>query len=66
MYTIETNQISRKHVALQMCKNHRQEYLFNVYELPIVEPTIRYLHGAVGFPTKVSWLKAICKGNYIS
>jgi hypothetical protein len=66
MYTIETNQISRKHVALQMCKNHCQEYLHNVYELPIVEPTIRYLHGAAGFPTKASWLKAICKGNYIS
>jgi hypothetical protein len=49
-----------------MCKNHCQEYLHNVYELPIVEPTIWYLHGAAGFPTKASWLKAICKGNYIS
>jgi len=66
MYTIKTNQISREHVALQMCKNHRQEYLHNVYELPSVEPTIWYLHGAAGFPTKTSWLKAICKGNYFS
>jgi hypothetical protein len=66
MYTVETNQISREHVALQMGKNHRQEYLHNVYELPSVEPTIRYLHGAAGFPTKTSWLKAICKGNYLS
>ena len=49
-----------------MCKNHRQEYLHNVYELPSVEPTIRYLHGAAGFPTKTSWLKAIRKGNYLS
>ena len=49
-----------------MCKNHRQEYLHNVYELPSVEPTIRYLHGAAGFPTKASWLKAIRKGNYVS
>ena len=49
-----------------MCKNHRQEYLHNVYELPSVEPTIWYLHDTAGFPTKTSWLKAICKGNYLS
>ena len=66
MYTIETNQISPKHVVLQICKNHCQEYLHNLYELPSIEPTIRYLHGAAGFPTKASWLKAICKGNYLS
>jgi hypothetical protein len=66
MYTVETNQISRKHVVLQMCKNHCQEYLHNLYELPSVEPTIRYLHGAAGFPTKASWLKAIRKGNSLS
>ena len=66
MYTIKTNQLTRKYVALQMCKNHCQEYLRKVYELPSVEPTIWYLHGAAGFPTKASWLKAICKGNYLS
>jgi len=66
MYTIETNQISHDHVALQMCKNHHQEYLHNVYELPSVEPTIRYLHGVVSFPTKTSWLNAIRKRNYLS
>jgi hypothetical protein len=66
LYTIEMNQISREHVALQMGKNHCQEYLHNVYELPSVESTIRYLHGAAGFPTKASWLKAIRKGNYLS
>ncbi len=66
MYTVETNQLACEHVALQMCKNHCQEYLQNVYELPSVEPIIRYLHGAAGFPTKASWLKAICKGNYLS
>jgi len=49
-----------------MCKNHCQEYLHNVYKLPSVEPTIRYHHGAAGFPTKTSWLKAIRKENYLS
>ncbi len=47
-----------------MCKNYCQEYLHNVYELPIVEPTIWYLHGVAGF--KASWLKAIPKGNFLS
>jgi hypothetical protein len=66
MYTVETNQLACKHVALQMCKNHCQESLHNVYKLPSVEPTIRYLHGTAGFPTKASWLKAIRKRNYLS
>jgi hypothetical protein len=61
MYTIKTNQLAHKHVALQMCKNHCQEYLHNVYKLPSIEPTIWYLHGVVGFPTIASWLKAIHK-----
>ena len=38
----------------------------HVYELPSVEPAIRYLHGAAGFPTKSTWLKAIRKGNFLS
>jgi hypothetical protein len=53
-------------VALQMCKNHCQEYLHNVFKLPSVEQTILHLHGAAGFPTKASWFKAICKGNHLS
>jgi hypothetical protein len=66
MYTIETNQLAREHVALQMCKNHSQEYLHNVYELSSIKPTIWYLHSMAGFPTKASWLKDIHKGNYLS
>jgi hypothetical protein len=42
------------------------KYIHNVYELPSIEPTIRFLHGAVGFPTRASWLKAIRHGNYLS
>ena len=35
----------------------------NVYELPIIERAVRYLHGAAGFPTKETCLRAICKGH---
>ena len=38
----------------------------NVYELPSIEPAIRYLHGAAGLPTKATWLKSISKGSYLS
>ena len=62
MYTIETNQLTCKHVALQMCKNYCQEYLHDVYELPSIKSTIWYLHGVA----KASWLKPICKGNNLS
>jgi hypothetical protein len=42
------------------------EYIHNVYKLPSIEPTIRYLHTTAGFPTKESWLRAIWRGNYNS
>ena len=38
----------------------------NVYELPIIEHAVRYLHGAAGFPTKATWLRAICNNTFIS
>ena len=66
MYSVEPNQLAQEHVAIHMCKKTQKEYLHNVYDLPSVKPTIRYLHGAVGFPTKALWLKAICRGNYLS
>ena len=42
------------------------EALNNVYELPNIEPAIRYLHGVADFPTKATWLKAIRNGSYLS
>ena len=42
------------------------EAINNVYELPSIEPEIRYLHGAAGLPTKATWLKSIRNGSYLS
>jgi hypothetical protein len=42
------------------------KYIYNAYKLPSIEPTIRYLHTAAGFPAKESWLRAIRRGNYNS
>ena len=33
------------------------------YDLTILESLVRYMHAAVGFPVKSTWLKAIKKGN---
>ena len=42
------------------------EAINNVNELPSTEPTIWYLHGAAGFPTKATCIKSIRKWNYQS
>ena len=38
----------------------------NVYELPSIELSVRYLHRAAGFPTKAAWLKAIRNDTFLS
>ena len=42
-----------------------EESLNNVFDLPSLEQTIRYLHACAGFPTRRTWIKAIKKGNYV-
>ena len=42
------------------------EIINTAYELPRMESVVRYLHAAVGFPTKARWLKSICNGNYLT
>ena len=42
------------------------EAINNIYELPIIEPAISYLHGATGFPTKATLLKSIWKVIYLT
>ena len=36
----------------------------SAYNLPIIEPLVRYMHAAAGLPVKYTWLKAIKKGNF--
>eukprot|EP00804_Cyclotella_cryptica_P016849 CCRYP_001818-RA/>CCRYP_001818-RA protein AED:0.39 eAED:0.38 QI:0/-1/0/1/-1/1/1/0/475 len=39
---------------------------YSVYELPSTEKVVRFLHAALGFPTKATMLAAARKGNLIS
>jgi hypothetical protein len=65
-YTVESTSIMRAHIGSAMSVARGNEYIHNIYKLPSIEPTIRYLHAAAGFPTKESWLRAIWQGNYNS
>jgi hypothetical protein len=42
----------------------RKEQANNVYDLPSVSQTVKYLHAAAGFPVKDTWTKAIKAGNF--
>ena len=42
------------------------EVINNVYKLPSIKQSIRYLHAATGHPKRPTWLKAISQGNYNS
>ena len=66
-YTVPKNARIIQHMQTN-CDNcpAPDEAINNVYELPSTEPTIRYLHGAAGYPTKATWIKAIRKGKYQS
>ena len=65
-YTIESTAITWAHIDSVLLLAHNNEYMHNIYKLPSIEPTIRYLRAAAGFPTKESWLRAIRRGNYNS
>ena len=41
------------------------EAVHNVFDLPSIEQTIRYLHASINFPTKRTWIKAIKKRHFI-
>ena len=67
VYSLPSSDAITTHVAA-CCDNRppSTEVINNVYELPAIEPAIRYLHGTAGFPAKATWLKAIRKGSYLS
>eukprot|EP00804_Cyclotella_cryptica_P004958 CCRYP_014075-RA/>CCRYP_014075-RA protein AED:0.08 eAED:0.06 QI:0/0/0/1/1/1/2/0/1100 len=51
--------------ALIAASSTREQHsILNVYELPSIQQTIRYLHAAAGFPAKTTWMAAIRHGNY--
>jgi hypothetical protein len=44
--------------------NDERKEVANVYNLPSISQSIKYLHAAAGYPVKDTWIKAITAGNY--
>jgi hypothetical protein len=59
LYKVEFTTITWDHINSIMLQAIGQEYIHNVYELPRIDATIRYLHAAAGFPVEETWLQAI-------
>ena len=47
-------------------KTDNNEEVINVYSLPSIPQSIKYLHAVAGFPVKETWIDAIQAGNYIT
>jgi hypothetical protein len=64
LYKVESTTITQEHINAIMIQTISWEYIYNVYKLPSIELTIRYLHAAAGFPVEEMWLKATQWGKY--
>jgi hypothetical protein len=54
MYEVANTTLTRQHINAISSLAHCREYIHNFYKLPSLEPTIRYLHAAAGFPPKIN------------
>ncbi len=59
LYEVESTTTTQERLNAIMLQTIGWEYIHNVYKLPSIKPTIRYLHAAVGFPVEETWLRAI-------
>ncbi len=59
MYEVINTTLTCQHIDSISALAHCWEYLHNVYKLPSLEPTVRYLHATAGFPPKATWCKAV-------
>ncbi len=59
LYKVESTTTTWEHINAIMLQTISREYIHNIYKLPSIEPTIRYLHAAAGFLVRETWLKVI-------
>jgi hypothetical protein len=58
-YEVANMTLTCQHINVIALLTHCREYIYNVYKLPSLEPTIHYLHAATCFPPKSTWFKAV-------
>ena len=51
--------------SVALTKEQLDESINNVFDLPSIEQTIRYLHACAGFPAKITWIRAIKRRNLV-
>ena len=59
LYHVQTTERSCEHIHTMMDQSNKKECIHNVYELPSIEQTVRYLHAAAGHPVEETWLNSI-------
>jgi hypothetical protein len=59
LYKVASITTTWEHINAIMLQTIGQEYIHNVYELPSIELTIKYLHAVVGFLVEETWLKVV-------
>jgi hypothetical protein len=64
LHTVQTTKHSGKHIWALLSRINKEEYVHNVYKLPGIERTVRYLHAAAGHPPEDTRVKAVRSGNY--
>ena len=63
MASTDKNEVKNNNTdTLLLQRPCKKEAAMNVYDLPTNEKIVRYLHAALGFPTKATMLNAIRKG----
>jgi hypothetical protein len=53
LYEVQTNLKSRLHIRALLAQTNKEEYVHNVYKLPSIELTVRYLHTAAKHQQKI-------------
>ena len=66
LFTVPTTALFLAHIEALNSNHAAGGTIDNVYELPILAGTVRYLHAAAGFITKETCLKSIRNGNYLT
>ena len=63
VYKVQTTKYSQDVIKHLLERTNKDEYVHNVYNLPSMEQTVRYLYAEAEHPTKETWLKAIAKAR---
>ena len=68
LYSVPSTTATIHHIACSTAADRPSslDTINNVYELPSIERAVRYLHGAVVFSPKETWLKHIRNGHYLT